>query len=186
MWQLTNPGKVFEHSIKESAEKQNIFFFRVRDIFVPPEYRDKIRVLPNKYDNLIFSQGILIPMELKSTKSRSVSFKEKILKQKQIDSLAEATSYECVTPGFLLNFRAYQKTYFVHINDFTEYKAIAEGGTPTRTYQAKINKASISMDIATEIGIEVDSHLLRTHYRYDIAKLVTDIKEKYHNEDKGN
>lgn len=165
-------GKKFEQNFQESCKKQKIFFHRIKDVCVPPELRAKINIPQNKYDNLVFHWEHLFPLELKSSGQRSVSFSEKIIKQHQIDNLLEASEYENVVPGFVFNFRNYDnRTFFVHITDFIEYKDTIEKKRVS-TYKSKINKNSISLDICGEIGIEIKNQLKRTNYSYDILSFL--------------
>ncbi len=81
----------------------------------------------NKYDALIFRKNHLFPVELKSTKAKSISMKESMIKAHQIKNLKEAAKFDGVIAGFLFNFREPDnRTFFVHINDFLDYQNIAE------------------------------------------------------------
>lgn len=158
---MSNPGKVFEAHIEKSCTKQNIFFDRIKDVYIPPDLRTKIRVPRNKYDCYLFKDGWLFPCELKSSGQKSISFDEKIIKQHQIDSLLKATTYDDnIIPGFLFNFREYgNQTFFVHILDFIKFKD-------------NTDKKSISLDVCSKIGLEINSELKKVHYQYDIAQFI--------------
>ena len=152
----------------KSCAKQKVFFDRIKDTFIPPDLRNRVFVTKNKYDNYIFKDGWLFPCELKSTKQKSVSFDEKIIKQHQIDSLLEASTYnEAICPGFIFNFRSYKnQTYFVHILDFLEFKD-------------STTKKSISLDVCSEIGIKINNQIKRVHYSYDILEFIENAIERY-------
>jgi penicillin-binding protein-related factor A (putative recombinase) len=121
---------------------------------------------------------------MKSTKSKSISFSESIIKQHQIDNLLDAVSYDGVIAGFLFNFREPDnKAYFVHISDFVKYKHIAENQLE-HTYKSKINKSSIPIAICQEIGIEVTNVKKVKKYRYVLNKLFDQLIEKYRHIDK--
>lgn len=160
------PGKKFENNFKDSAKKEGVFFHRINDVFIPFEYRSVIKVVKNKYDNFIFSEGHLFPLELKSTAQKSFSFDEKIIKQHQIDNLLEAEQYDGIMPGFVFNFRESDNfTVFVHIQDFIKYKL-------------NTNRKSIPIDFCKEEGVEIKSELKRTNYHYFIGDFIRLAIEK--------
>ena len=172
-------GKIFESDIETSSKEQNVFYFRVRDVNLPPDVRMRVKLPQNKYDCLLFYNGYLFPVEMKSTKGKSVSFSESIIKANQIENLKEATDYEDVIAGFLFNFREPDnKTYFVHIDEFLKYKNIAENQLD-HTYINKINKSSIPIKICEEIGIEIKSVKKRVRYRYLIKDGLDKLIEDY-------
>jgi penicillin-binding protein-related factor A (putative recombinase) len=176
---LSKEGKEFEQSIETSAAEQSIFYFRVRDVNLPPDVRMRVKLPQNKYDSLLFYKHHLFTVEMKSTKSKSVSFSESIIKQHQIDNLLEATKYDGVIAGFLFNFREPEnKSYFVHISEFVKYKHIAENQLE-HTYQSKINKSSIPIGICQEIGIELRNVKKVKKYRYYLKMLFDELIEKY-------
>src|SRR5690606_37791804 len=132
-----------ESSIEDSSKSQSLFFFRVRDVN-PNAIKRGMSVPKNKFDSLVYYDGILLVLELKSTKAKSISFSESMIKAYQIKSLQEAASFSGVVPGFLFNFREPEnKVYFVHIDSFLEYKNIAENEITDHTYKNKVNKSSI-------------------------------------------
>lgn len=181
---MTSPGKKFENQIQESCNEQGVWFMRIKDVNIPYKYRRFIRVPRNEYDCLIYDNGILFPMELKSTNKKSISFSESVIKQHQIDSLVSASKFEGVFPGFLLNFREQPEnlTYFVPIDKFTRYQDLAKNQSE-HTYKCregkKLNRASISLDICQEIGIELLSVKKQVNYRYFVKNLVDELSERY-------
>lgn len=141
-------------------------------------------VSKNKYDCFLHFNGYLFPFELKSTKNKSISFSEKIIKPQQIKYLKEATQYPNIIPGFLFQFREPEnKVYFVHINDFLTYKNIAEKQLK-HTYKNKVNKASIPIAICEEIGTEVRSMKKKVNYTYYLNKLCGELIKKEQSRDK--
>lgn len=179
-----NEGKIFEEDIEVSCKKLKIFFSRNRDVYIPPKYRNEIRVPKNKYDNLMFASGYQFALELKSTKQKSFSFSESIIKKHQIDNLLEASTYKDVIAGFIFNFRSNDnRTFFVHINDFLEYKNIAENNIKNHMYKSKINKSSIPFSICEEIGIEIGNKKKRTRYLYFIDTFISEIVNNQKNKE---
>jgi penicillin-binding protein-related factor A (putative recombinase) len=177
---LSKEGKIFESSIEQSCSDQLIWYFRVRDVNLPPDVRMRVKLPQNKYDSLMYYHGHLFSMEMKSTKSKSISFSESIIKQHQIDSLKEASKFKGVISGFLFNFREVEgnPTYFVRIDDFINYKNIAENQLEHK-YLNKVNKSSIPIGICQEIGVKVTNVKKVNRYRYYINKLLDELIEKY-------
>lgn len=172
-----NQGKVFEANIEKSAADQKLFFYRIKDVN-PIFLKRGAAVSKNKYDCFLHFNGYLFPFELKSTKNKSISFSEKIIKGQQIKHLKEASQYPNIIPGFLFQFREPEnKVYFVHINDFLTYKNIAEKQLE-HTYKNKVNKSSIPIAICEEIGTEVRWMKKKVNYTYYLNKLCDDLIKK--------
>ncbi|MED1980143.1 Holliday junction resolvase RecU [Bacillus subtilis] len=178
-----NQGKVFEANIEKSAADQKLFFYRIKDVN-PMFLKRGAAVSKNKYDCFLFFKGYLFPFELKSTKDKSIAFREEIIKAQQIKHLKEATKYPNIIPGFLFQFREPEnKVYFVHINDFLTYKNIAEKQL-SHTYKNKVNKASIPIAICKEIGTEVRWMKKKVNYTYYLNKLCGELIKKEQSRDK--
>ncbi|KXJ33640.1 hypothetical protein AX282_09435 [Bacillus spizizenii] len=178
-----NQGKVFEANIEKSAADQKLFFYRIKDVN-PMFLKKGATVSKNKYDCFLHFNGYLFPFELKSTKSKSISFSEKIIKPQQIKYLKEATQYPNIIPGFLFQFREpVNKVYFVHIDDFLTYKNIAEKQLE-HTYKNKVNKSSIPIAICEEIGTEVRLMKKKVNYTYYLNKLCGELIKKEQSRDK--
>lgn len=178
-------GARFQEDIEKSCKEQGVFFHNIKDVFLPPDVRKRVRLPKNNYDAFMFSeQGYLFPIELKSTDKKSISFSESVIKTHQIEKLAEVASYERVIPGFLMNFRSQSNNlaYFIPINKFLEYKHLAENQLE-HNYKCrkgkKLNKSSISLDICEEIGFEVLNIKKRTRYRYYINDLLERLINNY-------
>ncbi|MBL4968886.1 hypothetical protein [Bacillus halotolerans] len=178
-----NQGKVFEANIEKSAADQKLFFYRIKDVN-PMFLKRGTAVSKNKYDCFLHFNGYLFPFELKSTKDKSISFREKIIKPQQIKYLKEATQYPNIIPGFLFQFREPEnKVFFVHIDDFLTYKNIAEKQLE-HTYKNKVNKSSIPIAICEEIGTEVRSMKKKVNYTYYLNKLCGELIKKEQSRDK--
>ena len=141
--------------------------------------KPNIRISPNAYDYFAYTNGFLFAMELKTTKSKSLSFSDKIVKPHQIAALSKASTYKGVISGFLINFREYDnQTFFVHIDQYNTYRSVAENSFE-HTYQSKVNEKSIPLDICKEIGIEIFNIKKRTRYTYGMKKLFDELIEKH-------
>ena len=140
----------------------------------------RVRVAPNKYDCFMFARSHLFTLELKSTKQKSISFAESIIKQHQIDNLAEANTYDGIISGFIFNFREPDnRVFFVHIKDFIDYKYIAQNQIKEHNYKNKVNKSSISLAICEEIGLEIKGFKKRVKWHYHIKDFITEAINKY-------
>lgn len=181
-------GAKFQDDIEKSCHEQNIFFHNIKDVYLPPDVRRRVRLPKNKYDALIYNKGVLFPVELKTTNKKSISFSESIIKQHQLEALESVADMEGIISGLLLNFREQPAnyTFFVHIKDFMKYKYLAENQLE-HTYKCregkKLNKASIPLDICQEIGVELLSIKKKVNYRYFVQNLIDELIEKYN---KGN
>ncbi|KAA9007207.1 hypothetical protein F4V43_01600 [Paenibacillus spiritus] len=177
-----NPGKTFEDNLQESIKQSNekIFFSRIKDTYIPPDLRQKVRVTKNDYDCMMFARSHLFTLELKSTKEDRFSFDESIIKQHQIDKLLEATTYENVISGFIMNFREpTNKVFFVPIKEFIDYQYIAKNQIKDHKYKAKINKSSIPIAICEEIGIEIKGFKKKVNWHYHISDFITEAINTY-------
>jgi penicillin-binding protein-related factor A (putative recombinase) len=173
-----NAGKNLEQDIQSSAKEQGIFFYRIKDV-PPMMLKPNSRVSKNDFDSFIYKKPNLFPIELKSTKGKSFSFSESIIKEHQIKALEDAARYDGLIAGFIFNFREPEnKAFFVHISDFITYKNIAENQLE-HTYKSKINKSSIPIGICEEIGIEISNVKKKVRYRYYINKLISELIDRY-------
>lgn len=184
----TNLGKVFEEDFQKSAAQgeEKIFFTRIKDTYIPPDLRNRVRVTKNDYDCMMFARSHLFTLELKSTKDKSISFQESVIKQHQIDKLSEANTYDNVIAGFVMNFREPEnKVYFVHIDDFIKYKNIAQNQIKEHLYRSKVNKSSISLAICEEIGLEIKGFKPRTRWHYHLKDFISQAIAKHNNNERG-
>lgn len=175
-----NEGKLFEEDLRKSVEEQGIFFYRIKDVN-PLFLKSNARVSQNDFDSFIYKKPNLFPIELKSTKSKSFSFSEKIIKKHQIEALHNAVKYDGLIAGFIFNFREYENnaTYFIHIEDFVRIKYLSENEIKEYEFQLKLNKSSIGLDIVKEVGIEIKNVKKKVRYRYYINQLLERLIEKY-------
>lgn len=173
---MKSEGKVFEQYFSTSCKEQWVWFRRFRDI--PQNVLSQLSVPESPYDYVIFHSGILLPVELKSTKLPSLSFK--MIKEHQIATLASEANFPGVYPGLIFNFREQDNaTYYIHIKDFLNYQEVAAGKVVPSPYRGKINEGSVPIHICDQIGIRIECEKKRVHYRYDIKSLIEKVKGKY-------
>lgn len=131
----------------------------------------------NECDYIMFDDRTrtLYGLELKSTKEKSLTFwredfEDKTKKQSfmirkcQIQGL-QKWSKHCGVFGFVVNFRSSDnRTFFISIDDFLHYTS-------------ELPKKSINMQDVLEMNpVEIENEIMRTNYRYDIAKFLNDTK----------
>lgn len=175
-----NPGKRFEADIIASAPP-DVFVHRLRD--TAQSYNKSKKTLftwNNEADFFIYRNPLFVAIECKSTKYKSLSVQlseddddSKMIKCHQIKSLRKISSFDGAYGCFLLNFRDEknncERTYCLSVKDFDE---IIE-----KTGKKSINE----IDIVMNGGIKVQGNLKKTHYRWDLNKLLDDIYSKIFN-----
>jgi len=159
-----NEGKKFELAFKKSLLKDNFYVVRISD---PPQsfnQSDKQLRFSNKnpFDLIAFKNKTLYCLELKSNNSTSFSIqtskeeKGKDIKLHQIEGLFNASKYENIIAGFILNFRKINnRTYFIDINNFLEFI--------NNTSKKSMNEE----DIIKNGGKLIPQKLIRANYYYD-------------------
>lgn len=170
-----NSGKTFENDFKKSAPDW-LLVYRLPDAAQSFGRSNNLRFSrKSPFDFLLFNsiEGILFAVELKSVGGKSISFertKEEHgeIHYHQIKGLAECQKYKRTVCGFVINFRALEKTIFLKITDFEKLIDI-------------ISKKSFNIKDLEENNIPyftIPQKVLRTHYKYDLEKLVTTISEE--------
>ena len=159
-----NPGKKFENDFQKSINKEEVFIHRLKDGATRTGVNGEMIRLKNKNlcDFILFKGNRLVLVELKSFLGKSMSFtniKSTVdEQQKFIYKLREETKKENVKAFFILNFREYNETYAVDINNFDEFYKMT-------------SKKSISIDEVRQLGIQLFQQKKRTSYRYSIDEL---------------
>lgn len=177
-----NVGKNFESVIKSSAPS----YLKVTRIPDPPQSftkREDTRFShKNPYDFEAFDtiHRIQYCLELKTTSQKYVSYhtsaKDEIdgksanIRWHQIEGLTNASEYDCVIAGFLLNFRldnGEQLLYFLNIKDFNKFRK-------------DTNKRSMNiMDIALCGGIKISGEKKRVNYNWNLDELLKSQSKIY-------
>ena len=170
---MNKDGKLFEEQWKRSIP-EDVYYLRLKDN--PSSFgKDSSFVrftLNNPFDCLVFYNGFLFPLELKSTSSKSISIqtkkeeKGKMIKINQIEGLSKSNKYENIFSGFLFDFRESEKTFWMGINDFLRF-------------QEENNKKSINeKDIIKYNAIDVEKEKKKTRYVFSVKKLIEDVVVK--------
>lgn len=150
-----NPGKKFEQDVLNSVPK-DVYKHRIKDSTM------RFKGDNNVCDMFLFKEDTLYMLELKSTKASAISYTS--IASNQFEGLLIASEFLGIKAGFLFNFREHQETYYVDIKDAIEFKNTSD-------------RMSYPIKFAREKGIKIDQTLKRTRYRYDIEKMISDIKQ---------
>lgn len=169
-----NTGKIFENAIKSSLPSY-VLPIRLPD---PPQSfvkRSDTRFSrPNPCDYVLWDSKhrILVPVELKTTKYKSMSYEDidnnegqsKMIHAHQIVGLQKFSKYDYVIAGFLFNFRDekndMERTYFQRIEDFISMTSKSD------------KKSCNELDILSNGGIKVIGSKKKVHYKWNIEELL--------------
>ena len=169
-------GKQFEADFAASVPKR-AYFQRLKDhaqSFGGGSENTRFS-LPNPYDCFMYAHPNLFVLELK-TAAGAMSFWRKDfendvlkhtynIKRNQIKALQEASKFNGVIAGLVLNFRNENLTYFLEINKFLEL---------TDTIDKKsINQTDVSLG-----GVLIPQKKMKVNYKYDVAHLIDEVAKK--------
>ena len=161
-------GKMFEQNFR-SCVPDYCLLIRLNDS--PASLKKSLRFTPsNPCDYLIWDSKhkLFIPVELKSTKYKSISLS--MIRDNQIESLTKFADYDGVFPCFIFNFRDEEnhndRCYCQHINDFN--KMISD-----------INKKSFNeLNLLSYGAIKIDGIKARVRWTWIIDGLMDKISER--------
>lgn len=177
---MQNAGKIFENSFKNSLNKDRCLLIRLND--QPQSFAKTAKFsLKSPCDFILYDSltKLLVPLELKTTKYKSMSFDKlddtsssnsKMIHKHQIIGLENFSKYDGVVAGFLYNFRDEvrntERTYFQNIKDFL------------RMYE-KIEKQSFNeIDILLYGAIKINGTKKRTRFQWNIDEFLNNISNK--------
>lgn len=178
---MKNAGKIFEEDIKNSIDKSRSLIIRIPD---PPQSftkrADTAFSVKNPCDFIVFDSKtrILFPMELKSTKFKSMSFESKdekdtskMIKLHQIEGLLKYSKINYVIPCFILNFRdeknKMQRAYFISIKQFVDMIR-------------KLDKKSFNeIDIINSGATKICGEIKRTRYKWSLSDTFDVLADNY-------
>lgn len=118
-------GSAFEHRVYRGFDKSGLYWEKFRDVPGTLSVEGATFTPVNPYDCFVVYNGNLICLELKSTNKNYLTIgRHKMIKPHQVSSLHRAAKHKGITAGFLIEFRAENEVYFIHINNFlTECKS---------------------------------------------------------------
>lgn len=169
-----NEGKIFEDDFRSSIDKDRCLLIRLND--QPQSYTKTARFsLKPPCDFILYDSQtkLFIPIELKTTKYRSMSYENineenpnnAMIHKHQLEKLLEFSKYDGVKAGLLLNFRTdetkIQRTYYISIQGFLDMCQ-------------KIDKKSVNEIDLLNIGhaIKVNGTKKRSRYIWNINELL--------------
>ena len=172
-----NVGKRFEEDVKSSIPDYCLLI-RLPD---PPhsftKRSDTRFSIKNPCDYILFdsSSKTLFPIELKTTKYKSISFEgidgddneSRMVHKHQILGLLEMSKYDGVNAGFIFNFRDeknnMERTYFQDIKSFVDMIK-------------NIDKHSFNeLDLLTNNAKRINGEKKRVRYRWDFDSFFKDM-----------
>lgn len=161
---MNNYGKIFEKEFKESAQKQDIWIMRINDTYVPAKAISEDSFIPQQpCDYVVHYDGTLWLLELKSTEKKYMTIERDgnrgMIKKHQYEQMFQKIG-EHEKAMLVLQFER-EYTYGLMIQDFMRFMQENE--------KKSINK----LDVVQYNGIIIEQKKLRTHYCYNVKKLLT-------------
>lgn len=177
-----NVGKQFERNFKDSCDKQGILWERYPDSNKFNFGKGTRFTTQNPCDGHIFYKGHLYYIELKSSKTGSLSFRlppskeQTSIKPHQIKSLLERDKYDDVHGAFIIWFcdrdtktkKIHGGTYYIPIQKFYQWAI-------------HTNKKSINIDDAMMIGTPIDMKKKKVNYEFNVKWLLHELQNKGEN-----
>lgn len=152
-------GKRLEQNIKTSCDTQSIFNYRLKDN--PSAFGEgNLRFTTNNIaDYIIFLNGLLLVLEAKNHKGKSLPLS--CIRDNQYKQMLEKSIHKGVVCGIMVYFEDLQETYFLDIRRIAEFK------------RKEIRK-SIPIEYCAEYGIKVKTTQKKVNYNLDIKGLFED------------
>lgn len=177
---MANSGKVFEDDFKSSTDKDRCLLLRLND--QPQSFAKTAKFsLKPPCDFILYDSKtkLLIPIELKTTKYKSMSYEDineenpnnAMIHKHQLKKLLEFSKYDGVKSGLLLNFRTeetnIQRAYYISIQNFLDMCQ-------------KINKKSVNEIDLLNVGnaLKVEGTKKRSRYLWDINSLLDRLENE--------
>lgn len=159
--ELMNKGKIFEENFKKSVP-EDTYYLRLHDSSIGFDIENSTQrfALKSPYDAILYRNGRMYCLELKSVEKGAISFSgsNPKIKEHQINELIKAAQYGIIS-GFVCNFRDTGNTYFLPIANFEFFR------------QESSKKSFNERDIRG-LSIEIPHRKLKVNYRYDLTVLV--------------
>ncbi len=156
-----NPGKQFEENFKKSIP-EDVYYQRLHDSSIGFDIENSTQrfALKSPYDCILYHDGKMYCLELKSTKSKAISYtgSSPMIKDHQIKELIKASGYGCKA-GFILNFRDTGNTYYLPVDRFNRMISIS--------HRKSFNECDMEM-----YAIKIPCKKLKVNYRYDLSVML--------------
>ena len=158
---MKKSGKRFEENFKKGVPK-DVFYYRLRDGSSSWGGNDKVRFQQtNICDLIMFNGNTFFALELKSTKGKSLPYKN--IKEHQISDLLWCDSFKNVVSGFVIEFSDIDECYFVKITDFKRFKD-------------NNRRMSLPIDYCRKNGLKIGFKKKRINNIYNVKKFINDIE----------
>lgn len=158
---MKNKGKIFEENFKRSVPN-DIFYYRFKDGTGNWQHNDLVRFqASNICDCMLFDSKRLYLFELKSIQGKSIPFTN--FRDNQLKELSSAQCFNNIVPGVIIEFSTLNRAFFIEIANVMEYIQNGE-------------RKSIPLEYLEIEGIEVEVTKLRINSRFNIKKLLEEIK----------
>ncbi len=155
-----NNGKRLENNFKKSVP-DDIFYYRFKDGTASWEKSSLTRFQQkNICDCMLFDGNRLYLIELKSTKGKSIPFKN--FRENQLKELALAQYYKNIIAGIVIEFSELDRAFFMYISDITDFMRIG-------------SRKSIPIEYCVEKGIEIEITKKRVNNSFNVRKLLNEI-----------
>jgi recombination protein U len=154
-------GKRLEANIKSSADYQSIFNYRLRDNAGAFSQGNLRFTSSNMCDFMLFYNGILLCLEAKNHKGKSLPLS--CIRDNQYKQLINASIHYGVVCGILVYFEDLQQAYFLDIRRIEQFKR-----------QEK--RQSIPVDYFKQYGVSVKITQKKVNYTLDIKHLFENIE----------
>lgn len=155
---MQNIGKIFEDNFKKSIP-DNTYYLRLHDSSIGFDIENSTQrfALKSPYDCILYNNGRMYCLELKTVKNGAISYTgaNPKIKEHQVKELIKAASFGCVA-GFIVNFRNTEHTYFLPIAQF-EFLRMESA------------KKSFNENDIKGLSILIPSRKLKVNYRYDLT-----------------
>lgn len=155
-----NSGKRFEQCFRKSVPS-HVFYYRLKDSSNKWSNGNTRFTPTNVCDAIMYDGHILYLLELKSTKEKSLPFKN--IRNHQISDLLSFSHFKNVICGFIIEFNVCNACYFIEINQFNEFKS-------------KSNRMSLPITFCENRGIKINLKRLRVNVILDIDEFIRNIR----------
>jgi len=154
-----NEGKRFEQNFKKSIPA-DVYCLRLTDSS-PAGFGENENMrfsIQSPFDFILYKNGKMFALELKSIKGKSISFSgsSPMIKPHQVKALTQAAKFGIIA-GFIFNFRE-NGTYFLTIQKFNDFVS-------------STTRKSIDLSHCKFEGIEMYETKLKVNSRYDTERL---------------
>lgn len=158
---MRNTGKQFEDNFRDSIPA-GTYYKKFQDASIGFDIENSTQRFAPKspYDYILFREGRMYSLELKSVQNGCISYSgaNPKIKEHQIKELIKAAQYGIVA-GFVLNFRNTENTYFLPIANF-------------EFLRQESNKKSLNENDIKGVSVKIPHRKLKVNYRYDLTVLV--------------